>query len=276
MCVILFKPEKIDKASISTDTLYNCWLANPHGAGLMYAYHGRMIVWKGMMTFEKFLSAWKAVPQNAVIVAHFRIATHGKRDESMTHPFWVYPDRLAMVHNGILAIKAREGDGLSDTATFVEDVLRALPAGWSTNPAIMHLLDGYCGYGNKLVFLDRTGLVTIINERAGTWHEGCWYSNTSYHRVNYVQTATEPILPRPSLRERWGRRKEKRDPHKDAAQTIITAARSKHASDDEAIARDLGITLEELRDLAVGTDDEAAIRSLEAKVEKDNREGTGD
>jgi len=280
MCIILMKPDTVDRESITKDTLYNCWQTNPHGAGIMVAHRGRMHVWKGLMTFAKFLDCWAMVPRDAVAVAHFRIATHGKRDESMTHPFWIKKNECAMVHNGILPIKAREQDGLSDTATFVEDVLKKLPADWMDNAATIHLIDGYAGMGNKLVFLTRLGRVLILNERAGTWDLGCWWSNGSYKRIVYANFETTPLLVtgRTNLRERWGKRKAKPKPdaHKDAAISIVTASRSRHKNDDDEVCRELGITKEELLELMLGQEDEVAIRNYEAVVENDRRESGKD
>lgn len=272
------KPDRVDKATITRETLYNCWTANKDGAGIMFAYQNKLVVWKGLMTFEKFMRAWAMVPSHAVAIAHFRIGTHGGKNEANTHPFWVEQGEIAVVHNGILSIKAREADGLSDTATFVEDVLKKLPVGWMDNAATLHLIDGYIGGYNKLVFLNKRGRVLILNEQAGVWDGDCWYSNGSYRQVLYVDRGSSVVeFPRLGFKDRWAKKahkeaKPKRDGHKDAAVSLVAASRARNQNDDAEVCKDLCITMDELRELVQGSEDEAAIRSFEIQVEKDRLE----
>ncbi len=166
------------------------WEANDDGAGIMFTHNRQVHILKGLMTLEDFMTAWKSVPEDLPTVAHFRIRTHGKSDKDNTHPFEVFPGQLGLAHNGILPIKA-EGD-MSDTATFVDLVLKKLPVGWHRSPAMLHLIDGYCGTGNKLALLDAKGKITIVNEEAGQVEEGVWYSNYSFrgwNRTAYGQFA---------------------------------------------------------------------------------------
>jgi hypothetical protein len=44
----------------------------------------------------------------------------------------------------------------------------------------MQLIEFSIGANNKFVFLDSYGDFYIINENAGNWHKGAWYSNKSY------------------------------------------------------------------------------------------------
>jgi len=282
MCIILYKPDKVDKSTITRETLYNCWTSNKDGAGIMFSYQNKIVVWKGLMTFEKFMQAWSMVPAHAVTVAHFRIGTHGGKTEGNTHPFWIEQGELATVHNGILSIKAREADGLSDTATFVEDVLKKLPEGWMDNAATLHLIDGYIGGYNKLVFLNRRGRVLILNEQAGVWDMGCWFSNSSYKRIVYVSRQDDLVeFPRLGFKDRWAKKAQKakpakRDGHKDAAISLVAASRARNQNDDQEVCKDLCITMDELRELVQGSEDEAAIRDFEIQVEKDRLEAGKD
>jgi hypothetical protein len=42
------------------------------------------------------------------------------------------------------------------------------------------MLQQFIGVGNKLIFLDNVGDFEIVNESAGTWDGGNWFSNSSY------------------------------------------------------------------------------------------------
>jgi hypothetical protein len=47
------------------------------------------------------------------------------------------------------------------------------------------LIQSYIGAGSKLAFLDTANSITIINESAGVWDEGIWYSNGGYKESKY-------------------------------------------------------------------------------------------
>ena len=133
------------------------------------------------MTFKPF---WEAlVPHmDKPMLIHFRWATHGLVDKDNCHPFKVAPD-LAMIHNGI--ISGIEGvDALtSDTNAFVKHYVGPMNRG---NPRIIYseygklVLEKLIGSGSKLVFLNKKGKAVIINESAGNWENGVWYSNDSH------------------------------------------------------------------------------------------------
>ena len=92
MCVAIYKPVGVKTPSL--ETLFQCWEANPDGAGFAlpipdnekYAFHIR----KGFMTWEDFVRAFEKfnlADCESDLLIHFRIATHGGISPGNTHPF---------------------------------------------------------------------------------------------------------------------------------------------------------------------------------------------
>jgi hypothetical protein len=155
----------------------------------MFAQDGKIVVIKGIMKF-KVLWATLLKHMNRKLVVHFRIGTQGTKTEDNTHPFLIN-DNLAVCHNGIFAgfkqvIETKDGNvttitptDLSDTAVFVETVLKKLNPKFLSNSGIRELLEHYCvSERSKLVFMDGQGRVRIFNESAGEWKDGMWFSNS--------------------------------------------------------------------------------------------------
>jgi hypothetical protein len=185
MCIISFMPSKAQR--VGEDILAKCWSSNPDGAGLMYPNTERsiLVVDKGHMTLAALQAAFKLVPEGVPVAVHFRIATHGPKDQANTHPHVVWPDEVAIVHNGILPIGAPADSKESDTARFARLVLPGLAKTWWKNAAMCHLIEEYMGKGNKLVVMDQTGSYKILNEEAGVWDSGVWFSNSTFRPYSY-------------------------------------------------------------------------------------------
>lgn len=181
MCIIAYKPGNVD---IPENNLRNMWFSNPHGAGFMFPKDHRVVMNKGFMTYDSFISAYREV-KNEQLVMHFRWKTHGAVSPKLTHPFWVIPKGVAMVHNGVIrSILSEVTEGESDTSTYARrlgrrytDPMLALQDKFEASRIISEI-----GY-SKLVFMDGEGNVKIVNERMGHWYNGCWYSNHTY--TNY-------------------------------------------------------------------------------------------
>jgi hypothetical protein len=47
------------------------------------------------------------------------------------------------------------------------------------------LIQQYIGSGSKLAFLNTKGEINIINDKAGVWDDGVWYSNSGYKATSY-------------------------------------------------------------------------------------------
>lgn len=176
---------------IPNDTILSTmWKNNNDGAGFMYAHKGKVFIRKGFMHYDKFKKALQAVPKNAPIVLHFRIATHGGISPSMCHPFPLsdslqqlkapnFTAKVGIVHNGIIPIKPRAG--LSDTAEYIVSQLaplsKALPK-WYLNPNAVHMVEN--AIQSRMVVMDGSGKIVVMGKG---WIEddGIKYSNASYY-----------------------------------------------------------------------------------------------
>lgn len=183
MCIIAVIPS--DK-TITKETLSRCWQNNPHGGGFMYTDGKKVCIEKEMQSFKRYYKRFLNARNNnarSTFVVHFRISTHGKINETNCHPFSVN-DKLAFAHNGIIYSVPNSPD-YSDTVMFNNTILKVLPANFLTNDAILEMIRTYIGTGSKLAFLDARNNVTIINEKAGIWDDGIWYSNSGYKADRY-------------------------------------------------------------------------------------------
>lgn len=185
MCIIAVQPigKKIEK-----ETLRQCWNSNSHGAGIMYVEDGKFFVAKEMDSFETLFQLYRtASSKDVAVVIHFRIATSGGINDYNLHPFKVSDD-VWFCHNGILDITVPKDSKENDTQIFNNSLLKNLPDGFLYDTGIMNLIEYSIGTYNKFVFLDEYGVYHIVNEQAGTWDEGIWYSNKSYmqpvHKYN--------------------------------------------------------------------------------------------
>lgn len=175
MCIIAASPQGV---IIPKENLEQCFKNNSDGAGFMYHDNG-LVVEKGFFSFDEFYEAY-APHAEKKIVCHFRIKTHGEKNKDNCHPFLVSED-MAFVHNGIIKIEEDHKE-YSDTWHFNEKIIKPM---YRDNRAFIRrlynreLIKGFIGY-SKLVFMDSKGRSFIINSNKGEWHEGVWYSNTSY------------------------------------------------------------------------------------------------
>lgn len=110
---------------------------------------------------------------------HFRYATHGDRGADNTHPFRI-GERLGVAHNGRLEQVDRSSDPRrSDTWHFARSYLGPIALADPEFPfgrGWRELLEGFAG-DSRLVFLGACGRALIVNEAAGEWVGGAWYSN---------------------------------------------------------------------------------------------------
>lgn len=177
MCIAIMNPKKV---TLKKQTLRNCWDNNSDGAGMLYVDNGKLKVFKEMDDFNTFYNKYldiKKTHKESTIVLHFRISTHGKINKTNCHPFLV-DKNIGFVHNGIISGMPHSND-FSDTYMFNELYLKKLPRGFEKNEAIKALIEDFIGT-NKLIFLDSDNNATIFNEKAGTWDNDCWFSNTTY------------------------------------------------------------------------------------------------
>lgn len=174
MCIGIYKP--ID-GHISRDRLFQAYQANPDGCGILFASNGKLVGVKGVMPFDEFYLYYYMVSRHLACVIHFRTASSGEIADNHCHPFFVNKG-LAFVENGNLFEFAYGEKGKTDVERFNEQVLCALPEDFLHKKQLRDLIEQYCKESmTKMIFMDNFGNVEIINQAAGEWVDGCWYSN---------------------------------------------------------------------------------------------------
>ena len=187
----------------SKDTLETCWIMNSDGAGIMYNTGSSIVIQKGFMDFDTFYKAFKKVPKQAELVAHFRIGTSGKVSEGCCHPFPMTNDYkklgrkkvvtdVGVAHNGIVSWctpKDRMKSNISDTMVYIAEVMSYIPierieSHKFTQDSIEETT------GSKFTVMTTNG-VTMIGYFILNKEDGCFYSNSGYkgYRLKGGQTS---------------------------------------------------------------------------------------
>lgn len=181
MCIIAVKPASV---TLPKNLVKNMWDNNPHGGGVMWAQNGRLEIRKGLMTFSRYMEALEEVG-NQKAVLHFRWRTRGPIAKRLTHPFWVKSD-VGMVHNGTIPMSVPTGH--SDTSFFAHRLSKNLPRPMKTlrNSFEREKLTSAIGR-SKLVFMDATGEVVIINGHMGVFRHDCWFSNHGFYEPKLAE-----------------------------------------------------------------------------------------
>jgi len=185
MCIAILNKKS---TTLKKELLKNCWENNYDGAGFMYTNGRSIVVHKELSSFDKYYQAYidarRDFPESNIVL-HFRISTHGEVNLTNGHPFLVNK-KLGFVHNGIISGMG-ESRKFSDTYLFNRDILKPLPSGFESNKGILDVVEDAIGTYNKLIFLNSNNEFSIVNEAAGHWESGCWFSNTSYtYSAGYV------------------------------------------------------------------------------------------
>ncbi len=181
MCIAIYQP--VGSAILSDSTLERCWDKNKDGAGYMFVDSGKLVVRKPFFKRKELISAYQAdfaaYGQTSPFVTHFRWRTHGIKDELNTHPHIICNGQVGMVHNGILPFDPPSQSKISDTVWFCITVLAERQRSQLLSQRFGAYLADMIGY-NKLILMGNNGRVSIVNEKAGVWDDGIWYSNTGY------------------------------------------------------------------------------------------------
>lgn len=190
MCIAILN----DGKKLSYNELYNSYENNNQGCGLLYAAEGKLRTFK-TFDFSQLYSEYNRVYEttDSPILLHFRIATSGKHNTENLHPFLV-SENIGFVHNGVFS---GIGDKFhSDTYYFCE-YLKEFSGKMllDFNSFLYELLESYCGENwSKLIFLNNLGEYRIVNESAGTWENGNWFSNNSHKKINdYVFAGSKKV-----------------------------------------------------------------------------------
>jgi hypothetical protein len=179
MCLAIFKPAGFN---IDPDHLTNAAERNPDGAGLAYTDGNELVIEKGFFdgadTVIKVLESLKDFPA----LIHFRWSTQGGITENNCHPFLI--GDWAMIHHGVIPCMP-DHDKHSDTMLYAKKKMKRRVRG-NTNWPLMRKagkrMKKEIG-SSKLAFLRTNGDSVIINEEAGEWVDGVWYSNDGYKEV---------------------------------------------------------------------------------------------
>ena len=185
MCVLVCtlgnaRPSRLD--------LLNGCANNPDGFGYAVYLASGEILTNRCMSSALIIDEYLALLAGSDVVAsmfHARIETSGGSSLRNCHPFTAGGDeRTYIAHNGILPIDVPKGSLDSDTALFAGEIFPALGgmAGLASSWGVS-FWESWIGGGNKVAFLSSDPLapfpLTILNESAGHWEGGVWFSNRS-------------------------------------------------------------------------------------------------
>jgi len=198
MCIILYKPAITELPDIQT--LQTCFNNNHHGAGFMYQFDNEVHIQKGFMTFESLILALDQLRQKIDItevplVIHFRLASHGKINQSNCHPFPITKINnqlkskycitdLAVVHNGIIPFCSYDRN-ISDTIIFTRDYLTEIKDSLF-NPVITELI--LQSTKSKFIIMSSDN-IQLIGEFIHDEIDNCYYSNNGY--IDYYRYEDE-------------------------------------------------------------------------------------
>jgi len=177
MCLIVFTPN-IARARIQKSVLETGFNKNDDGAGFAYIVNGRVIVSKAYFEFDKFYKAFRSKTNGLTcpVLIHFRWGTKGSKHARNVQPLVVYANQLVMAHNGVFEGLSQHKEDVSDSVNLAR-LIRRMEWVFPFSAAHNELLEGMCFGKNKLVFLSDSGAYKIINEKAGGWMRGAWYSD---------------------------------------------------------------------------------------------------
>lgn len=179
MCVaILTKPGH----TVPNDGLFRGWTNNKDGGGFAYVENGEVKIEKGFLAYNPFQEALSRaidrVGESSPFLIHMRIRTAGNINANNCHPFKI--KNGAMIHNGTMFYPENNPkltDNPSDTRKFATKFHNTLTYG-AVKAAEEDILR-HIGRHNKLAFLYNDKSYHIMNESAGQWVDGVWYSNSS-------------------------------------------------------------------------------------------------
>lgn len=179
-------------------------VANNDGIGIMSSagvekYLGRKMLKK----------AWKhagmLMDSGLPFAVHFRFATHGNVRTQNVHPFVSPKGDFYVMHNGVLHghyTDASKAGGFEHTDSYY--LTQDLSDGVAfTDAEYWKQVEDAIGANNKLCIMSRAGEFLIVNEKAGKWKDGVWYSQTyslpdsfhGYSRKAYIGTGRQSLVP---------------------------------------------------------------------------------
>lgn len=178
MCVIFSAPKG---NQIPLEALQDGTYKNSDGWGVMWHDGNQLLHEKSPEAdAEAIYEITKKIPYQTVV--HLRMTTHGHNSMDNTHPFEIIPNRLLMMHNGIVDVPVPHQSLKSDTRVLVDDYLKPLignKPGRIRNKGLKNFIQSLIGpSSNRLVFMDEEGKLTYFNKSLGIEWKGLWASNT--------------------------------------------------------------------------------------------------
>lgn len=184
MCLLTFVPEGIQP---NMDALVRGSFTNDDGHGYAIVHEDQLIIGHGMdanSMIDEFCAV-RSQYRDGPALFHSRFSTHGEVTTDNIHPFFVGRDRrTVLAHNGVLpaVVQPRNGDARSDTRIAAEDYIPSMGA--LHRPKTRARVEQWMTDYNKIVILSVNPRYRersyILNEDAGTWDNGIWYSNEGY------------------------------------------------------------------------------------------------
>lgn len=173
MCLIIRKPAG---TTVDPRLLTQSFEDNPAGWGVMFAERSVVRVFKGF-DFDTYMKTIETHKDKEMVI-HTRYATHGAVNLDNCHPFKITKN-VFMMHNGMINNYTETNPEMSDSWHFAKYLTRfvASSADVITDPAFVELVQLRIGLGNKIVFINSDGKISIANEKAGCKYQGLWLSN---------------------------------------------------------------------------------------------------
>ena len=184
MCIAILKTKN---GVITDEELRSSFKNNSDGAGIAYTSNNELRIVKGIFNVDVFIKTVRQAEKLADnnILIHCRIGTSGQKDKNNTHPF-VINNNICLIHNGILDVTVPKGSKINDTQIFIKKFMKGIANDTILKNQTYHnVLEELIGCNNKFVILNNKGEYKIINENAGHWKDGVWFSNSSYQRTSY-------------------------------------------------------------------------------------------
>lgn len=174
MCLIAYSPKG---TMIDRSILAYAYNQNNDGIGIMSAAGIEKFMYKKALKRARRYIETRLVPSGIAYAIHFRWATHGDVKMCNTHPYITPEATHAVMHNGVLGITSGEATAdESDTAVYVRKYMDSVPG--FDDPQYWDMMEKHIGWGNKFCVMNDKGLFKLLNEDAGEWIDGIWFSNT--------------------------------------------------------------------------------------------------
>lgn len=168
-CVIIYKPKGI---TADKELLELRFKSNNDSWG--FALNGE--AWIRDTSFRDFWSQFLSSGANFdEVLIQFRTATSGKEKDCGKQPILI-KNKCFFFLNGNL--KDYFGKDEPDTVLYAREYLDKLPVNFLENKEIMKKITEDAKInGAKMAFMDSNGKVYLINDEAGIWEKGMWFSN---------------------------------------------------------------------------------------------------